>query len=115
MRRGELRVVDFDPGRRSEAARRRLALIVSNDHANRTAQRFGRGVLTVVPIASNVDRIYPFQVLLPAGTGGLRVDSKAQAEQVRAVSVRRVGTLIGQAPSAVMASVDQALRLHLGL
>jgi mRNA interferase MazF len=115
VRRGELRVVDFDPTRQSETAKRRLALIVSNDHANRTAQRLGRSVLTVVPITSNVDRIYPFQVLLPAGTGGLRVDSKAHAEQVRAVSVRRVGTLIGQVPSAVMASIDQALRLHLGL
>ena len=107
--------MNFDPARPSEAAKRRPALIVSNDHASRTAQRLGRGVLTVVPVTSNVDRIYPFQVLLPAGTGGLRVDSKAQAEQGRAVSIDRVGELIGQAPALIIDAIDRALRLHLAL
>jgi mRNA interferase MazF len=115
MRRGEVRVVDFNPARPAEAAKRRPALIVSNDQANQTAQRLGRGVLTVVPITSNVERIYPFQVLLPAGTAGLRGDSKAQAEQVRSVSIDRIGELIGRAPESIMVSVDQALRLHLVL
>lgn len=107
--------MDFNPVRSSEAAKRRPAVIVSNDHANRTARRLGRGVLTVVPVTSTVDRIFPFQVLLPAGTGGLRTDSKAQAEQVRAVSIDRVGELVGQAPASIMVSIDQALRLHLAL
>ena len=115
MRRGEVRVVDFSPARPAEAAKRRPALIVSNDQANQTAQRLGRGVLTVVPITSNVERIYPFQVLLPAGIAGLRADSKAQAEQVRSVSIDRIGELLGQAPESIMGSVDQALRLHLAL
>lgn len=65
MRRGEFRTVDFDPIRGSEAAGRRPAVIVSNDQANRTAQRLDRGVLTVVPITSNVQRVYPFQVPCP--------------------------------------------------
>jgi mRNA interferase MazF len=115
MRRGELRVVDLDPARSSEAAKRRPAVIVSNDHANQTAQRLGRGVLTIVPITSNVNRVYPFQVLLAAGTGGLTVNSKAQAEQVRAVSIDHIGELIGQAPPAIINAIDQALRLHLTL
>jgi mRNA interferase MazF len=115
MRRGELRVVDFNPARGSEAAKRRPAVIVSNDHANQTAERLGRGVLTVVPVTSNVQRVYPFQVLIEAGTSGLSADSKAQAEQVRAVSIDRIGELIGQAPAPVIAAIDQALRLHLAL
>jgi mRNA interferase MazF len=115
MRRGEVHVVDFDPARGSEAAKRRPAVIVSNDEANRVAQRLGRGVLTVVPISSNVQRVYPFQVFLPAGTASLPVDSKAQAEQVRAIAVGRVGELLGEAPSSIMRSIDQALRLHLAL
>jgi mRNA interferase MazF len=115
MRRGELRVVDFDPSRGSEAAKRRPALIVSNDHANRTADRLGRGVLTVVPVTSNVAQVHPFQVFLPAGTSGLRVDSKAHAEQVRAVSVDRIGELVGRLPAELMDSIDRALRLHLAL
>jgi mRNA interferase MazF len=115
MRRGEVRLVDLDPTRGSEADKRRPAVIVSNDEANTTATRLGRGVLTVVPVTSNVERVYPFQVLLPAGTAGLRRDSKAQAEQVRSIAFERVGRLLGQAPSPAMASLDQALRLHLAL
>jgi mRNA interferase MazF len=115
MRRGELRVVDFDPSHGSEAAKRRPAVIVSNDHANRAADRLGRGVLTVVPVTSNVVQVHPFQVLLPAGSGGLRADSKAQAEQVRAISVDRIGELVGWIPTGLMGSIDQALRLHLAL
>lgn len=40
----------------------------------------------MVPITSNVARVFAFQVALPAELTGLRVDSKAQAEQVRSVS-----------------------------
>jgi mRNA interferase MazF len=115
VRRGEVRVVDFDPARGSEAAKRRPAVIVSNDQANSVAQRLGKGVLTVVPITSNVQRVYPFQVFLPAGTASLRIDSKAQAEQVRAIAIGRIGELLGVAPASIMRSLDQALRLHLAL
>jgi mRNA interferase MazF len=58
-------------------------VIVTNDGANGTAARLGRGVITVVPVTSNTTRVYPFQVLLPARATGLDRDSKAQAEQVR--------------------------------
>jgi mRNA interferase MazF len=115
MRRGEIRVVDLDPGRRSEAKKRRPAVIVSNDGANAVAARLGRGVITVLPITSNVRRIYPFQVRLPARATGLRQDSKAQAEQVRSVAVERLGERIGLVPAAIMLQIDEALRLHLAL
>jgi mRNA interferase MazF len=115
MLRGEVRLVDLDPTRGAEASKRRPAVIVSNDAANSTAARLGRGVVTVVPVTSNVQRVYPFQVLLPAGTSGLPQDSKAQAEQVRSVAAERVGTLLGQVPRQLMASLDDALRLQLSL
>lgn len=115
MRRGEIRVVDLEPSRGAEASKQRPAVIVSNDAANNTAARLGRGVLTVVPLTSNVSRVYPFQVLLPAGAGGLRTASKAQAEQVRAVAVERIGSLLGRLAKAQMQALDDALRLHLGL
>ena len=115
MHRGEIRLVDLDPVRGSEAGKRRPAVIVSNDSANATATRLGRGVLTVVPVTSNVSRVLPFQVLLPSGAVGLRVDSKAQAEQVRSVAVERIGPTVGRLPAPVMAQLDDALRLHLQL
>lgn len=115
MQRGEIRFVDLDPVRGSEADKRRPAVIVSNDGANATAARLGWGVLTVVPVTSNVSRLYPFQVLLTAVATGLERDSKAQAEQVRSVSIDRLGARIGELDAALLADLDEALRLHLAL
>ena len=115
MQRGDIHLVDLDPTRGSEADKRRPAVIVSNDGANGTARRLGRGVITVVPVTSNVERVYPFQVRLPATETGLDRDSKAQAEQVRSVAVERIGARLGALPSALMLELDEALRLHLGL
>lgn len=115
MRRGEIRMVDLDPVRGAEADQQRPAVIVSNDGANSSAQRLSRGVITVVPVTSNIERIYPFQVLLSAATTGLAVDSKAQAEQVRSIAVERVGGRVGVLTAEVQADLDEALRLHLAL
>jgi mRNA interferase MazF len=115
VRRGDICLVDLDPVRGAEANKRRPAVIVSNDGANTTAHRLGRGVVTVVPVTSNVERVYPFQVLLPAALTNLPRDSKAQAEQVRSVAVERIGRPVGSLPAALLARLDDALRLHLGL
>ncbi len=115
MRRGEVRLVDLAPVRGSEASKRRPAVIVSNDGANTTAERLGRGVITVVPVTSNVNRVYPFQILLGAASTGLDRDSKAQAEQVRSVAVERIGPHLGTLSGGLVAALDEALRLHLAL
>ncbi|MGI8310500.1 type II toxin-antitoxin system PemK/MazF family toxin [Saccharopolyspora sp. ASAGF58] len=115
MRRGDLYWVDFEPIRGSEANKTRPAVVISNDAANRGAQRAGRGVITVVPVTSNIDRVHPFQVLLRAAECGLPNDSKAQAEQVRAVAVNRIGNRIGTLPQNTLAKLESALRLHLRL
>jgi mRNA interferase MazF len=115
MLRGEIRLVNLDPVVGAEASKRRPAVVVSNDGANTTAARLGRGVVTVVPVTSNVARVYPFQVKLSAKATGLRKESKAQAEQVRSVAVQRIGALLGRVPADLMEQVDEALRLHLAL
>ena len=115
MLRGEIRMVALDPVRGSEASKRRPAVMVSNDGANTTAARLQRGAITVVPVTSNVTRLYPFQVLLPATECGLPRDSKAQAEQVRSIAVERVGRHVGQLPASLISDLEDALRLHLGL
>lgn len=115
MLRGEIRLTGLDPSRGAEASKRRPAVIVSNDRANASAARRGHGVVTVVPVTSNVAHVFGFQTLLPAVETGLRVDSKAQAEQVRSVAIERIGPVIGQLPSWLMSQLDDALRLHLQL
>jgi mRNA interferase MazF len=112
MRRCEIHVVNLDSVVGSEA-NRRPAVIVSNDGANVAAERLGRGVVTVVPVTSNVERVFPFQVLLPSRATGLDHDSKARAEQIRSISIARVGPTIGEVPASLMVEIDEALRLHL--
>jgi mRNA interferase MazF len=115
MLRGEIRLVNLDPVIGAEANKRRPAVIVSNDAANATAARLGRGVVTVVPVTSRVAQVYPFQVELTAKSTGLRTNSKAQAEQVRSVAVQRVGPRVGRVPAEIMGKLEEALRLHLAL
>jgi len=115
MVRGEICLVEFGQALSGKPARRRPAVVVSNDGANSTAARVGRGVITVVPVTSNVTRVYPFQVLLSAEASGLDRDSKAQAEQVRSVSVERVQERLGSVPAPLMLELDEALRVHLAL
>jgi len=115
MRRGDVVWVDLEPVRGTEANKRRPAIVVSNDGANRTAQSLGRGVITVVPVTTSTSRVFPFQVLLPAASCGLAVASKAQAEQIRSVAVERVGRVAGHVPSDLLDQLDDAIRLHLNI
>jgi mRNA interferase MazF len=90
-------------------------VVVSNDRANATATRLGRGVITVVPVTSNTAKIYPFQVLLSSPSTGLAVESKAQAEQIRSVAAERLLRRLGRVSPGELAELDEALRLHLEL
>lgn len=108
MTRGDIYYADLEPSIGSEANKRRPCLIVSNDANNRAAS-----TVTVLPITSNVDRVYPFEVLLEAE---LDRPCKIQANQIRTISNRRLhGGPLRQLPVAKMSLVDEALRLHLRL
>jgi mRNA interferase MazF len=115
MLRGDVRLVNLDPVRAGESSKTRPAIIVSNDALNTTSMSLGRGVVTVVPITSSVEKVYPFQVHIARGESGLRADSKAQAEQIRSVSVSRIGKRLGRLSAESRDRLDIALRLHLNL
>jgi mRNA interferase MazF len=113
MLRGEIHLVDLEPARPGEANKSRPAILVSNDAQNTRAAVAGRGSVTVVPLTSNTDRIYPFQILVPAADSGIPVDSKAQAEQIRTIAISRVGPRLGRLTAELSDRLDAALRLHL--
>lgn len=108
-------LVSFDPAVGSETRKTRPAVLVSNNTANAVAVRVPGATVTVVPLTSNTTRVLPFQVLLPAASTGLDLDSKAQAEQVRTVAVARIVRPLGWVPAELIAEIDEALRLHLAL
>jgi mRNA interferase MazF len=115
MQRGDVFMVDLDPAQGSESNKTRPAVVVSNNAANRSAERNGRGVVTVVPVTTNTARVYAFQVLLAAGEGGLPAESKAQAEQVRSVDCQRLRRRLGTVEPSSLKRLDDALRTHLAL
>jgi len=111
MKRGDVFYADLDPTQGSETQKTRPVLIVSNDAANRAA-----ALVTVLPLTSNVSRVFPFEVQLLASSTGLSKDSKAMAQQVRTLDKGRLAkSVAGHVPAELMAQVDAALRLHLSL
>ena len=115
MRRGEVYLLNLEPSQGAEANKTRPAIVISNDAANVAATRNGVGVVVVVPVTSNVTRVYPFQVALSVNDGGLDRPSKAQIEQLRAIDVSRFGRRLGTLPAGTLQKVDDAVRLHLAL
>jgi len=111
MRRGEIYYADLSPTVGTEINKRRPVLIVSNEANNRAAS-----TVTVLPITSNVSRIYPFEIALSPKDSGLPKPSKAQAQQIRTISKERIrGEALGRLSAAVMRNAADAIRLHLDL
>ena len=72
MRRGDIYLVDYEPTRGGEVNTARPSVIVSNDAANRSVERHGRGVITVVPLTSKTTRVLTFQVVWTCLRGDCR-------------------------------------------
>jgi len=106
--RGEVYRVTFDPVVGSETGKTRPAVIVQNDWANKFSP-----TVTVIPFTSQVARIFPFQVLVAAGEGGLERTSKVQCEQIRTVSRSRLLDRLGQLSDRTMTEIRTALDRHL--
>ena len=106
MNRGEVWWINFDPSVGGEIKKERPAVIVSNNAANRNLNR-----VQVVPITSNVSRIYPSEALITLqGRQG-----KAMADQLTTVSKQRMRKKAGEITSEEMISVELAIRVQLGM
>jgi mRNA interferase MazF len=111
MRRGEIYYADLSPTVGAEINKRCPVLIVSNDANNRAAS-----TITVLPITSDISRVYPFEVFLAPAESGLPKASKAQAQQICTISKERLrGNALGRLNSALMREAEDAMRLHLDL
>lgn len=108
-------LVDLEPTRGAEANKIRPVVIVGHSASATRAFAAGHGVVTVVPLTTNTDRVLDFQVFVGADVSGLDRDSKAQAEQVRSIDVRRFVRQVGRLGGPTMRALDDALRLHLSL
>lgn len=112
VRRGDIVIVQLDPTRGSEQRGTRPCLVVQNDVGNENAP-----TTIVVPFTTSFgERLYPFEVLVPAEECALTEDSVALCSQLRTVSVaHRISEVVGSVPDERMEEVDSALEYSLGL
>ena len=110
IRRGDIFLTHFGPARAGEPDFKRPAVVITNNVANAKAD-----APTVVPLTSNLNTVYDFQLLLPTERTGLNLDSKAQTELITCIAVSRIGKRLGQVPEELMTELDARIRLHLAL
>ena len=108
--RGEIYLVCLDPTIGSEINKTRPALVISNNINNKVAD-----TVTVIPITSNVEKVFPFEVFFPSKETGLSKNSKAKCNQVRTIDKRRLIKLLGKIPDEKVKEVEAALCIHLGM
>ncbi|MBU1187605.1 MAG: type II toxin-antitoxin system PemK/MazF family toxin [Gammaproteobacteria bacterium] len=106
MRCGEVCCIGFDPAIGGEIRKTRPVVIASNNAANKALNR-----IQMVPLTSNVDRLYPCEAYVHIH-GKL---AKAMADQIATVSKQRLGTRLGSIDRHELTEIERALRIQLGL
>ena len=106
MLRGEVWWVDFAGAQGGEVQKRRPAVIISNDQANRHLNR-----VQLVPLSTRVERVFPSEALVRLAGH----PCKAMADQLTTASKTRLLHRAGELQAGDMDAVERAVRLQLGL
>ena len=110
-RRGQIYLVAFDPTVGAEIKKTRPALILQNDIANRYSP-----ITIVAAITSKAEeKLYPTEVAIPRGEGGLAADSVVLLNQIRSIDKKRLVRRLGTVKAETMHQVDRALQISVGL
>jgi len=110
IKRGSIHWVNLNPIEGSEIGKTRPAVIVSNDVNNQFAD-----TVTIVPLTTSTEKIYPFEVMIRKNTGNLKEDSKAKANQIRTIDKKRIGEKIGNLPENIIDDITKAIKIHLNI
>jgi len=100
-------------GSGSEQQGIRAVLVISDEDFNRVMP-----VVTILPLTSLKPgrKVYPNEVLLPKGLGGLPRPSLVLAHQIRTIAKDRLVGLYGYLDDAdVQGTIQHALRIHLAM
>ena len=108
-RRGEIWMVNFNPGRGSEQRGIRPALIIQNDIGNQYVST------TIVSAITTTIKKYPVTVLIAKGKGGLKESCMVNLTQVLTIDKGRLIKKLGQLGEDKMDEVDEAIKVSLGV
>ncbi len=108
--RGEVWLVDLNPTRGHEPAGVRPGLVVSVDPFNHGPA----GLVVLLPLTS-VAKGIPFHVEINPPEGGVKVRSFIKCEDVRSVAKERLSRRWGKVSASTLATVEDRLRILLGL
>jgi mRNA interferase MazF len=109
--RGEIYLVGFDPTLGSEIQKTRPALVIQNDIGNQFSP-----ITIVAAITSKFDLPpNPTEVVMDSTDSGLNQTSAIALNQIRSVDRQCLLKRIGKATPEVMARVDRAIAISLGL
>ena len=106
MKRGEVWWVSFSSAQGGEIRKRRPAVIVRNDAANRHLDR-----VQVVPLTTATGSVYPSEAVVRVGSRR----HKAMADQIATAAKARMTMRLGNLSSPDMDAVERALRVQLGM
>lgn len=106
MKRGEVWWISFGDPKGGEVQKDRPAVIMSNDAANKHLNR-----VQVVPLTSNVDRIFPSEAYVTVRSK----KHKAMADQLATVSKVRLQNKIGRLSKPDLEGVERAIKIQLAL
>jgi mRNA interferase MazF len=112
VQRGDVFEAKLDPVEGSEQGGVRPVVIVSRDTINTYSP-----IVIIAPISklANFARVYPSQLTLQAGAGGLTMASVVMAEQVRTISKTRLTRQMGSLSPTLLQQLDEKLKIALGL
>lgn len=110
MNRGDVYLVDFEPSVGAEIRKKRPAMIISCNEANKHLR-----TVMVIPFSSRTEKVYPFEVLVKKQQSGLNIDSKLKIPQMRAVDKARLSKYIGTLNDQLLSDVEKAIKLHLAM
>jgi len=109
-KRGEIYLVNWNPGRGSEQTGIRPAVIIQNDIGNKYSP-----TTIVATVSTAITKPYPFIVNITAKETGLNENSSVNLAQIMTIDKNRLHKKIGEIPPAKLLQINNAIVNSLGL
>ena len=109
-KRGEIWLVSLEPTIGHEMGKTRPALVISNDKNNQYSE-----TITVIPITSKTEKLYPFETFISKEEATLPKESKVKCNQIRTIDKKRLVKYFSKLPDEKMKEVETAILIHLDI